>query len=161
MNIIPSSLNVFNTNVGLKTDFAVKYGKYASKYSHLDPLGNQKFDTTWPILAGIISIIATVVTFISSNPKKNPNIIYDSSDSSDTQEKIPERTPRQKFLQKLWWLLFIVSITFFIYAAFLYFKEYKPQYNSWLKDLPDEAKPSLGTISFIDSIQSSPYQKTY
>ena len=149
MNIIPSSL---------KTDFAVKYGNYASKYSHLDPLGNQKFDTTWPILAGIISIFATVVTFISSNPKKNPNIIYDSS---NTRDKIPERTPRQKFLQKLWWLLFIVSIAFFIYAAVLYFNKYKPQYNSWIKELPNEAKPSLGTISFIDSIQSSPYQRTY
>ena len=29
MNIIPSTLNVFNPNIGLKTDFAVKYGNYA------------------------------------------------------------------------------------------------------------------------------------
>ena len=151
LNLIPGSLNVFNTNVGLKTNFIEKYGNIASKYDHLDPLGNQKFDTTWPMIVGIVSLFATVASFIASKPKlltkntniENPNLVKN------------EKTPMQKILQYVWWVLLCVTIIFFILAAIKYFKDYKPQYNSWFKELPNEAKASLNIISTIDAIQNT------
>ena len=158
LNLIPGSLNVFNPNVGLKTDFVTKYGNIASKYNYLDPLGNQKFDTTWPLLVGIIGLFAAGASFIASRPKiiiTDTNAYGKITTTNTTNTTNPERTPMQKTLQKVWWTLLCVAIIFLIYAAIKYFKDYKPQYNSWLKELPNEAKASLNTISAIDAIQNT------
>ena len=150
LNLIPGSLNVFNTNVGLKTNFIEKYGNIASKYNHLDPLGNQKFDTTWPMIVGIVSLFATVASFVASKPKTN---ITNTNTTASTTK--PERTPMQKVLQKVWWFLLCVTIIFFILAVIKYFKDYKPQHDSWLKELPNDAIASLNIISTIDAIQNT------
>ena len=151
LNIIPSALNFFNPNVGLKTNFVEKYGNYASKYKYLDALGNQKIHTTWPILAGVVTLVATFISFIATGPRE----IRSKSGFQSSETPMPKKTPLQIFFKKVSLVLLFVAIIFFIYAAITYFKDYKPQYDSWLKELPNDAKESLNIISTLNNIHNT------
>ena len=135
----------FTNSLGsdLKSQFVADYGKLSSSFQHIDPLGNQKFNTQWPLIVLIVGIILSVLTWVVSKPEK---------DSETGKEK--ERTGLQKFLLGLSWLFILCSVFGAGYGAYLYFAIYLPEYFKWFNGLPLEAKTKLGMISTIDTIKS-------
>ncbi len=136
----------FTNSIGsdLKTQFVADYGKLATGFVHVDPLGNQKFNTQWPILVIIIGIILSVFAYIGSRPDK---------DEKTGESK--ERTGLQKFLLGLTWLFILCAIFGAGYGAYLYFAIYLPEYFKWFETLPIEAKGKLGMITTIDKVSSN------
>ncbi len=125
--------NSVGTN--LKTNFIVDYGKFSSGFNYVDELGNQKFNTFWPIVVLIVGIILSAITFIGSKPKKDE-----------------ERNKWQKILFGLTFLLILCSVCGAGYGIYLYFAIYLPEYRIWFDKLPPEAKSQLSMISTIDTI---------
>ncbi len=135
----------FTNSVGsdLKTQFVSNYGNLSTGFTHIDPLGNQKFNTQWPLLVLIVGIILAILTYVGSKPEKD-----------EKTGKVKDRTPMQKFLLGLSWLFILSSVFGAGYGAYLYFAIYLPEYFKWFESLPTSAKTQLGMISTIDSIKS-------
>lgn len=133
----------FTNSIGsdLKTQFVTDYGKLATGFAHIDPLGNQKFNTQWPILVIILGIIFSVLAYIGSRPDK---------DEKTGESK--ERTGLQKFLLGVTWLFILCAVFGAGYGAYLYFAIYLPEYFKWFETLPMEAKGKLGMITTIDKV---------
>lgn len=135
----------FTNSVGsdLKTQFVSNYGNLSTGFAHIDSLGNQKFNTQWPLLVLIVGIILAILTYVGSKPEKD-----------EKTGKDKDRTPMQKFLLGLTWLFILSSVFGAGYGAYLYFAIYLPEYFKWFESLPASAKTQLGMISTIDSIKS-------
>ncbi len=135
----------FTNSVGtdLKTQFVSDYGKLSANFAHIDPLGNQKFNTQWPMIVLIVSIILSVITYIGSKPEKD-----------EKTGKDRERTGMQKFLLGLTWLFILCSVFGAGYGAYLYFAIYLPEYFKWFDSLPMDAKTRLGMITTVDKVNS-------
>lgn len=127
----------------LKSQFVADYGRLSSSFNHIDPLGNQKINTQWPLIVLIVGIILAILTWVGSKPE-----------TDDKTGKEKERTGMQKFLLGLSWLFILCSVFGAGYGAYLYFAIYLPEYFKWFDGLPLEAKTRLGMISTIDSIKS-------
>lgn len=140
-----SFVNVGLSNVigaDLKSQFVATYGVYSTNFIHLDPLGNQKINTQWPILVVIVGVILSVLTWVGSKPSKNEKTGKDN-----------DRTIMQKFLFGLSWLFMLCSVFGVGYGSYLYFLVYLPEYFKWFEILPIDAKTRLGMISTISNIK--------
>ena len=127
----------------LKTNFIANFGSYAQPFNSLDPLGNQKFNTSWPIFFVVISVFLMIAFFHYGKQIVDPA----------TNQPI-EKTTGKKILTGLAWLLLATSIFGTGYGIYLYFAIYMPQYVEWFESLPLEAKTSIGMISAMDKILS-------
>ncbi len=137
-----SNFNFTNSiSSDLKTQFVANYGKFATGFAHIDPIGNQKFNTQWPIIVIILGIILSVLAYIGSRPDK---------DEKTGESK--ERTGLQKFLLGVTWLFILCAVFGAGYGAYLYFAIYLPEYFKWFETLPMEAKGKLGMITTIDKV---------
>lgn len=136
----------FTNSVGtnLKTQFVSDYGKFSTGFEHIDPLGNQKFNTQWPLIVIIVSIILAVLSYIGSKPEKDEKTGTDKP-----------RTNMQKFLFGLTWLFILCLIFGTGYGIYLYFAIYLPEYFKWYKLLPLDGKTRLGMITTVDKINST------
>lgn len=130
-------------DVDLKTNFIANYGSYAQPYDALDAMGNQKFNTSWPILVVIVSVILMIMFFIMGKQEVDPK----------TNKPI-EKTTGKKILTGLAWLLLLTSLFGTGYGLYLYFAVYMPQYAKWFESLPSQAKASVGMITAMDRLLS-------
>ncbi len=138
------NFNITNSiGTDLKTQFIADYGKLSSSFTHIDPIGNQKFNTQWPLIVIIVSIILAILSYVGSKPEKNEKTGIDL-----------QRTTMQKFLFGLSWLFIFCSIFGAGYGAYLYFAIYLPEYFKWFNSLPIDGKTRLNMISTIDKINT-------
>ncbi len=138
------NLNPFqSTSTNLKSNFISNYANYAEPYDSIDLIGNQKFNTQWPLLLGIIMIVIAIVLFIYTQKQK------------DMYGKELERTTFKKLLYNLAFGLLFGSVFGFGYGAYLYLAVYLPEYYKWFDSLPSDAKASVGMIYAIDKIETS------
>ncbi len=139
----------FNINFGqspeinLKSNFITNYGRYSQPFDKIDMMGNQKFNTLWPLFVGIIGVFASVGLFVKSKPASDP-----------VTGKPLEKTDVQKLLYGLGWFMLASTIFGFGYAGYLYWFIYLPQYYRWFEKLPTDAKVAIGMISTIERIET-------
>ncbi len=138
------NLNPFvSSSTNLKTNFISNYAQYAESYNNIDLIGNQKFNTQWPLLVAIIMIVIAIVLFIYTQKEK------------DMYGKEIERTTIKKLLYNFAFVLLFGSVFGFGYGAYLYLAVYLPEYYEWFDSLPKEAKANVGMIYAIDKIETS------
>ncbi len=138
------NLNPFlNTSSNLKSNFISNYAQYAESYDNIDLIGNQKFNTQWPILVAIIMIVIAIILFIYTQKEK------------DIYGKELERPTLKKILYNLALVLLVGSIFGFGYGTFLYLAVYLPEYYKWFNSLPPSAKANISMIYAIDKIETS------
>jgi hypothetical protein len=118
--------------VDIKSNFIANYGSYAQPYDALDAIGNQKFNTSWPVLLVVLSIVLMIVCFVMGKQEVDPK----------TNQPI-EKTNGKKIATGLAWLLLLTAVFGGGYGAYLYFAVYLPQYAKWFESLPSQAKASL------------------
>lgn len=133
-----------NPTLGIKSNFVASYGSYAEPYDALDSMGYQKFNTQWPYLVAIVSLILMIVCFVYGKQEVDPK----------TKEPI-EKTTGKKFLTGLGWLLLACTLFGTGYGTYLYFAVYMPQYAKWFESLPSQAKASVGMMTTLDRLTSS------
>lgn len=139
------NFNITNSiGTNLKSQFIADYGKLSSGFDHIDPLGNQKFNTQWPIIVIIFFIILSIASYIGSRPEKD--------DKTGTDK---DRTNMQKFLFGLTWLFILFTIFGAGYGAYLYLAIYLPEYFKWFELLPLDGKTRLGLIKSVDKISTN------
>ena len=139
------NFNITNSiGTDLKAQFIYDYGKLSSSLTHIDSLGNQKFNTQWPIIVIIGCIILSITLYINSKPEKDEKTGIDK-----------QRTNMQKFLFGLTWLFILSSIFGAGYGAYLYFAIYLPEYYKWFNSLPLDGKTRLGMINTVDKFNTN------
>jgi hypothetical protein len=138
------NFNILNSvDSNLKTQFVSNYGKFSTGFENIDPLGNQKLNTQWPIFIIVIGIILAVLSYVGSKPEKDEKTGADK-----------ERTNMQKFLFGLTWLFILCTIFGAGYGGYLYFAIYLPEYFKWFQSLPLDAKTMLSMITTVDKINA-------
>ena len=130
-------------DVDIKSNFIANYGSYAQPYDALDAMGNQKFNTSWPVLVVIVSVVLMIMFFVMGKEEVDPK----------TKKPI-EKTTGKKILTALAWLLMLSAIFGSGYGLYLYFAVYMPQYTKWFDSLPSQGKASVGMISAMDKLLS-------
>jgi hypothetical protein len=139
MKISFNPISLIQGNVAnSKVDFVKNYGNYAANYNELTLLGEQKH--TWFYFIVILSAILSGILF------------YMSREEKDAKGNTIQPTTSKKIYKILAWLslgIFIVSV---IYSGYMYFFIYSPQYNEWLKSLPNDARNKLNIIKSLNMI---------
>lgn len=136
--------NLINPALDLKSNFIINYGSYAQPYDALDATGSQKFNTLWPYMVTVISLVLMIFCFIYGKEETDPK----------TNQPI-EKTLGKKIATNLGFLLLLCTIAGTGWGVYLYFMVYLPQYDKWFESLPSPAKATVGMMYTLDSVNSS------
>lgn len=130
-------LQTANTNAktslsNMELDFISKYGKTTDNYDNLDQLGNIRNKNIF-IIIFVFAVILCIMSFIFYSKTIDQPILT-------------------QFLYYLGWFFVIVIITMLGYGGYFFFFLYLPQYTSWMKQLPIDAKTELAMIDTLSNL---------